>query len=256
LKVLIGSKALEQHILLDREPKDVDYISTEPIPGADVFYHADLEKWSWHSVASLDELYTLKVSHSFWRLKNNSFEKHLYDIMKMQVAGAKLIPELYNILYPIWEELHGKKKIDLSLPIDKFFNKNVTRTYEHDSLHASVADGQPMFERILKDGSKVAVDREKFERLGYSLKLKLVREEIYVTALERNLIPLFESKGFVNKLDVHRAYSRALRAMITNYSKGWFALWIVDNLLELRDTQFDYWQRFLDNQHKLILETK
>ncbi|QLF83388.1 hypothetical protein SEA_NICEHOUSE_174 [Rhodococcus phage NiceHouse] len=246
MKTLIGSRALALHIPVKRTPKDVDYFSDNPVFGAEVFYHPDLEKWCWDAVATLDELYTIKVSHSFWRLKNKSFEKHLYDIIEMQRNGAKLIPRLYDILYPIWEQRYGKKKANLNQSASDFFNKQVTRLYDHDSIHATIADGEPLFNKILKDGQQVAVDKAKFDALDHETKIKLVQEEIYATALERLYIGQDDPVGYKT------AYVRSLKEMFTSYSKGWFALWIVDNLLELKAPAFDFHQKFLENQHKLI----
>ena len=250
MKVLIGSTALSRYLPDLRTPKDVDYLSDEPkIKGEDTFVHPDVAKWDWSGdVASLDELYTLKISHSFWVLKNNSWEKHLYDIVKMKEAGAEFIPELYAILYPIWEETHGKKKISLELAPDEFFNPHVHRIYDHDSIHASVAYyDEPLFNRILRDGHQVAVDRSKFEAMSEEDKHKLVREEVYATALERRLIP--------SNYTMHprSGYSYALRQTITSYTKGWFPLYILLNYGELRKPDINFVQRHKDNADKLIL---
>lgn len=258
MKILVGSQALAHHLNLKREPKDTDYFSDEIVSDRDtfteVFWHPALAEWNWSGeVASLDELYTIKVSHSFWELRNGSWNKHMYDLVKMQEAGAKRIPELYTLLYKIWEEKHGKKKANLELSPDEFFNPNVNRKYVHDTIHESVAYYQeegPLFNRILRDGHEVAVDRSKFEAMTDEDKNRLVREEVYATALERRLIP----ENF--RLHPRVAYDFALRRTITSFSKGWFPLYIVENYGELRKPDVDFVAVHKKNAHKLVLLQK
>jgi len=259
MKVLVGSTAMAHHLPQTREPKDIDYLLVNPTAeelaedkqrGIDSFTHPALAEWDWSGeVASLDELFTLKVSHSFWELKNGSWDKHMFDIVKMQEAGAQFLPELHAILYPIWVETHGKKKANLELSPDEFFNPNVNRTYEHDTIHASVAyreNGVPLFNEILRDGHQVAVDRSKFEAMSEETKHQLVREEVYATALERRIIP---SDYTVNP---RVAYSYALRKTITSYTKGWFPLYIVLNYGELRKPDVNFVERHHQNADRLV----
>lgn len=255
--ILVGSRAIKNWYKDSREPKDWDYFSNTEAPKeikgtkVETFYHPDLEKWDWgggeHGIALPDELYTLKVSHAFWELKNGSWDKHMMDVMFLQSKGAKLIPELYTILYKIWEDVHGKKKVNLEADPEMFFNdKIVKRIYDHDSIHESVAYyDRPLFERILRDNSEVAVDKSKWDALDHEDKLKMVREEIYATALERKLVPsnYTSSRG--------AAYAWTLRKTITSLTKGWFALFVVENFKDLTKADVDYVQRHKDNAHKL-----
>lgn len=260
MKVLIGSKALEKYIDIGREAKDTDYFATDvKVKGEDNFYHPLLETWDWGEVATLDELYTIKVSHSYWILKNNSWGKHIVDIINMKKNGAQLIPELHDILYKVWEETHGVKKVNLNQEPEEFFNKNITRKYEHDSVHAAVAYGDfPLFNLILKDNHPVAVDKKKFNSLDEETKHKLIREEIYATACERIIIPALDmtvQERHLNKTSTNpkRAYDIMLRKLITSLSKGWFPLYILDNIGDLIKPDVDYVQRLKDNEDKLIL---
>lgn len=237
--VLIGSTALHMHLpdKVGRSPKDMDFFSTEPIPGAEHFYRPGLSQWNWSGrIASLDELYTIKISHIFWELRNHSWEKHVRDIRLMEREGATFIPALYSILYPIWEDLHGKKPANLEKSPEEFFTATVTRVYDHDSIHESVAytPGQPLFNKILRDNHEVAVSRIKFENLPEEEKKQLIREECYATALERKIIP---SDYTADPLD---AYRWALKKTITSFSKGWFPLYIALNLDSLTEPDRDY----------------
>lgn len=252
MKVLIiGSQAIKHNFDdFDRQPKDNDIFSPVKIVGFESFWHNKLNNIikdkNYFQFATPDELYTIKVSHSFWDL-HGTWNKHMHDILFLKSKGAKLIPELYDSLYDIWCETHGKKKAKLNVKAEEFFNKNVQRIYEHDSIHNSVAYyKEPLFNRILKDKEQVAVSQDKFKKLYKTDKLKLVREEVYATALERILIP--KNYNYSPKL----AYHLSLKNLITSYSKGWFPLWIVDNYNLLYKPDVDYVQLHIQNKHKLI----
>lgn len=245
MRTLVGSKALSNWIDLGRAPKDEDYFSDTPLKGSEHFWHEDLRKWDFGDVATLDELYTIKISHSFWDL-HGTWEKHMFDIVKMKKSGAVFIPELYGILYPIWEELHGKKQANLEASPEDFFNSNVKRIYEHDSIHESVAYyDEPLFKAILRDGHEVAVSKEKFDRLDTQDKDRLVYEEAYATALERLVIP----SGY--KYSPKKAYAWAIKKTITSFSKGWFPLYIVENFDRFTSPDVDYVNVHNNNSHKL-----
>lgn len=255
MKILVGSSALIQYIpTLGREPKDVDYFvagvyKIDSMKGVEAFpddrlldYFGNVDR-----VATLDELYTIKISHIFWDLNNKSWDKHIFDIITMEKAGAKFLPGLYATLYPIWEQRYGKKKANLNMMPEDFFNKNVVRIYDHDSIHASVAyHDEPLYKAILKDNHPVSVDVAKWDALSHEDKLSDVREEVFATALERQLIPSYY------KTSPRAAYKWALKKTMTSFSKGWFALFIALNLSELWKPDVDYVARHKQNSSRLI----
>ncbi len=252
--VLIGSRAIKYHFHDFREPNDIDYFSDRPIKGAETFWHPDLAgtfgPWGFQKeIATPNELYTIKVSHSFWEQKNGSWRKHMADIMFLKKKGCALEYDLYDHLYSVWEQHYGKKKVNLNADPKDFFNGNVFRLYDHDSIHRSVAYyDRPLFESVLKDGHSVAVDTHKFNMLDFQDKLRLVREEAYATALERQLIPndyLGSPTG---------AYAWAIRKIITSFWKGDWALWVVEHFDELLRPDVDYVGRHLANKNILIPE--
>lgn len=251
-KILIGSRALKYWFggSFDRTPNDTDYFSTEEVEGAEVFWHPKLAEYDWlyNGIATPIELYTIKVSHAFWFHGDRKWWKHMHDVKFLQDKGHNhLVPELYDILYDVWVERHGKKKAFLNVPADEFFNPNVDRIYDHDSIHRSIAYyDRPLFERILKDGHEVMVDRNKFEALSLEDKFKLVREEVYATALERVLIP----RNYVPS--PRGAYNYAMRKTITDFSKGWFPKFIVLNWNQLYKPDVEYLKIHLENKDRLI----
>ena len=256
MQIMVGSQAARIHFPDFREPDDVDYFSDTLRPGRElgqrieVFYQPMLLNYfgaDEHRLATPDELYTIKVSHAFWRLRNNTWEKHMADIVFFQEKGCQLIEPLYNVLYAIWEERYGKKRANLNVSAEEFFTPTVVRKYDHDSIHRSVAYGdKPLYESILRDGADVAVSKSKFFELERQDQLRLVREEVYATALERILIP----RDY--RANQEHAYAWALRQTITSFSKGWFPLWVVCNYRDLRRPDCDFVARHHDKSHLLI----
>lgn len=220
----------------------------------EVFVDERIGRWHWGDpIATPDELYTLKLSHMFWEVNGSTqnWNKHAYDAIYLSRKGCKFLPELYEILYPIWKEVHGGRKAKLrAASKEGFFKDAVVRKYDHDSLHRSVAlaaDGVPMYEKILKPGSEVDCSWELFEGLTLDEQLDLCREEIYVTALERILVPRDL------RADARMAYHWSLRRVLTSLFVNKWALFVALHLDELLIPKHDYRALHRANADKLIL---
>lgn len=248
--MIIGSKAMKHWFPDFREPKDVDHFSPNPSSGVDGFWHESFPiEWATDRVATPDELYTIKVSHSPWDL-HGTWEKHMYDILFLQNKGAKFDQEMYDILYPVWKAKHGKKRVALNKNKENFFADAVVRKYDHDSLHESVAyHDRPMYTRFLEANEEVKIDNDKFwaPEVSHEDRLKTIREEVYATALERWVVP---SNYTVSP---RAAYARAMKKSITSLFKGKWALFIVLNYTELYKPDMDYVGHHRSKSHKLIL---
>lgn len=261
--VLIGSHAINIHNpnILQRTAKDIDYLSIprkkrkgniEYIDGSGL-----LDKYSFSDkIASLDEIYTLKVSHSEWEINGSrNWGKHIRDIHLLKQHDAKLVPELYKIAYKEWENRHGKKRINLNQDKEDFFTSGIKRKYVHDSIHASVAFNEnPMFMKILADNSEVQTSKQKFEQLSHQEKTQLCSEEIFVLSLERELIPLEDSGKQINHIDIQKAYDKHLRLLITKLSKGYFPLWMIENFVEIRKPIANFWDIFQKSDKKELVK--
>ena len=253
--LVIGSTAARHYFDDWREPKDYDVfmdpeskvaLSTHP----DAFWHPSFyDYWPTYTrgFAMPDEQYTIKISHAYWELKNGSWQKHMDDAVQLKRRGASLIPELHSVLYKVWEEKHGKKRVDLDMDKAAFFDDAVPRVYDHDSVHDSVAYfHEPLYNRILKDGAEVGVSMAKLKALPFDLKVKLFREEIYATALERKVIP----SGY--DVSPRWAYDWALRRVITSLTKGWSATFIADNYELFRKPDVPYVDVHKSKSHLLV----
>ncbi len=248
---LIGSRAMREWFPDSRDPADWDWQSDQEVDLAgvvgDVFVEPRLGAWSWRSVASPDELYTLKISHSFWEINGSqNWNKHAADIIFLSRKGAVFLRPLYNIVLPIWKERYKRHQTNLNQTAGEFFADAVKRKYVHDSVHESIAYyDRPLFQSILQDGSEVLVDTDKFWALDHDTQIKLVREEIITTALERILIPNNYSGS------PGAAYLWALRRTATSLFKGEWALFLMLNLDELFKPDCDYLARHINNKHML-----
>jgi hypothetical protein len=255
---LIGSRAMKKWFPDAREPKDWDWQSPTPILNwdelfttadarHDLFVDERLAGWKWSEVATPHELYTMKISHGYWDI-NGTWDKHASDTVFLQRKGALFIPELHDILKSIWTDLYKKNPISLDKTAGEFFNDHVVKKFVHDTVHESVAyHERPWYESYLKDGSEVLVDNAKFWGLPLEAKLEAVREELYVIALERKLIPGDYTTSPMG------AYRWALRRTATSLFKGEWAKFLLLNLDELARPDVDFVRRHKDNAHKLVL---
>lgn len=257
---LTGSRAVKHWFPDAREPKgDWDYHSpskfVDPVELSyrnlaeprDIFIDSRLGAWKWGAIATPDELYTMKISHSFWEINGpGNWNKHAADIVFLSRKGCKFTRPLYDILLPIWKERYRKNPTDTTKSKADFFNDAVVRKYDHDSLHETVAYcDEPLYMSYLADGETVKSDWSKFEALAFDAQLKAVREEVYATALERKLIP-GNYRGSPGA-----AYYWALRRTATSLFKGEWALFLLLNLDTLTRPDCNYMQRHLENRHKL-----
>lgn len=231
--LIIGSTAIRHHFPdFPREPHDIDMWAREyPTHlGAQIDRRVD-RFWddrlafipTGDNYATPDQIYTMKVSHAPWEI-HDTWRKHMHDIVWLKQRGARLNYLLHDTLYPIWEDLHGKKRVNLNQESGAFFTDAVVRIYDHDSIHDTVAHyDRPLWMDVLKDGQDVAMDMNKVWNLPWVKQVQLFREEIYATALERWMIP--NDYRFSAKV----AYLWALRKTITSLTKGRSATFIIDN---------------------------
>lgn len=246
-KIIIGSTAIK-HWFPDfpRNPKDLDIavIDSGEWPKEKGVEYLENKELFWKQWLCLEEylipnaLLTLKISHLIgWDI---NWEKHMFDVQFLLKKGCILYPSLFNDLYKLWEEVHGKnKRSDLDMTADEFFDNAVKFPIPHDELHYILKD-TPTFTKVLKDGAEVEVDENKFRTLSFEDKCSLVTEEVMVMALER-----YESLGF------QRAYSKMLKKFILYHAPIWEALFIIENYIELHKPKFDYFKK-IENGIRII----
>jgi hypothetical protein len=254
-KLIIGSVAM-RHWFPDfpREPKDIDYISQESIRTRQE-EHLWEPEFQWFLDNNVDDqfidpqnLLLLKTAHLGWDIK---WEKHVFDVEFLRRKGYFFTNEKqYNILVKAFTRKHGKKWASLKgKDSNTFFEDAVQRKYVHDDIHNVVAIyDKPLYESLIYEG--VSCSRKGFDNLSYVDKINLVKEEVWVTALERWLIP----NDF--KCSKIEAYQKALKKLATTMSSGWFKYFILTNIDVLRaDRDFTYIEKFkqAEKENKLRL---
>ena len=175
-------------------------------------------------IATIDAIYTLKLSHLPWDIK---WQKHKSDILRLQKLGAKKIVKLYDALIKHWESVNtDKDRLNLYKKKSDFFDDYVPYVYDHDYLHEVVAlPDKPIYSLCLKDGQEVAIDKDKFFALPFEQQLRMFQEEVTVIAAERWLIPKRKKKFHWLK-----AYSLSVHKTVTALTKGWATQFMIDNL--------------------------
>lgn len=247
--VLIGSKAIK-HWFPDfkREPVDTDYATNESLapeknPRVEYMGIPPLNKrYLMHDIASPDHLYTLKLSHVFWPIKQ---EKTLSDIAFLKSKGCKKDEALFKELYEHWNNVHGEnKRVDYDRPNETFFDDAVDRPIEHDTLHVMM-NPEPLYVLIKPEHDDANISEKMFYSLPFEIQLELCREEAYVLALERFVVP------GVN-INWRIAYGKMLRAMVLRLSPLWFGTYVAENYDKLQKPSYNYEKRF--KEHPIYLD--
>lgn len=248
--ILIGSKAIK-HWFPDfpREPKDEDWatynshyadtigcIKHEYLPNPVLIdYHG--KTGIYKSIATPNELLTLKMSHLFWDI---NWEKHMWDVQFLLKKGAKVIKPLFYDLYKQWNEVHSKnKRSDLKMTALDFFDNALKCEYPHDNLHTLLKE-VPTYNLVLCDNQEVEVCEDKFNELSFEDKCSLVEEEVMVMAWER--WPTLRYK---------QSYYRMLKKFIISHAPLWEALFIIENYIVLSTPSYNFKQKIEESLWKL-----
>lgn len=233
--LIFGSTAAKFWYSDFREPKDLDCVSKEQVMTREAQHYWQpafdyLQGRNQHPIyVDPDFLYTIKVSHAAWDIH---WDKTMHDVIFFKNRGCKLDKTFYDLLYKEWEVLHRAKRIKLDVKNEEFFNKNITRKYDHDWLHHFLAFGsEPMHNRIRKDPTSPLCSLKLWTELSEEDKMKCAMEEVYVIATER----------FIEKFPPQLAKIKSLKNLITSASKGWFNLFLIENFETLLKYDNSHW---------------
>lgn len=245
--LIIGSYALNYHYPdFTRKPKDLDYVGNENI----LIINDILSSNDFSRVENLDNpiilkyqstgiinpklLLSLKISHLFWDI---NWYKHMYDVQFLIDKGNRYDLNIINDLIPFWTEKHAKiRRSNLVQTKEEFFTNGINEGVdEHDYLH-TLLNPRPMYTRMLKDGSEVELDFDKWELFSYEEKCGVVFEETAVMAYERY------------KKDHYRnAFRTQLKDNIIKHFPQPIALFAIEHYKFLEKPKYNYREK-INNQ--------
>ena len=251
--ILVGSHAAKLHKTNRREPTDVD-LWVEAGSLLESYGKLDVSKMpkdlldlvpTVSGVATANALFTIKCSHFQWDIH---WEKTKLDILHMKALGCKLIPDLYERLKQHWCGVHGNKDyLSLKKPKDKFFNDFVKYKYDHDYLHGIVAlPNKPVYEKCLKVGEDVLIDKTLFDKLTFEEKVRMFKEEVSVIAYERFLL-------HDKNIGTLQAYQLSLKKTLVRLTKGWASDFLILNLEHFIKPDYNMFENLENNLEEDIM---
>lgn len=170
--------------------------SFELIPHSDG--EADVEGVGRVPVASPAVLMLLKASHVCFPLRwEKSFRDYKFLQNKVRFVPVLLAPVLEQRIGETKERLRFKDR-DFGVANEEFFEKSshaVHRFIPHDDLHQIVSGVRtPAYKLMKDDQSKAAVSTELFRSIPFPERIRAMREEVMVLALERHILPACSRK--------------------------------------------------------------
>lgn len=207
------------------------------------------------NILSPTALYISKRSHVWRPLK---FAKHIRELHLIKDYLKKNdewpLSGYENALLKnrtqLTKEKYGHRAPSLNKTNEEFFDDFVTKYYIHDDLHKVVAYyDEPIYERLKNDSSLAKCEKDLWNQLSHEDKVKCVREECYVIALERYIIP-FKEKG-ERYMPSHIAFNKAQERVCTTLTSGWFRDFAIDNWSEIRSDIVDFLSLFLEKENSL-----
>jgi hypothetical protein len=201
--------------------------------------------WFNYSVCTPEELYIQKRSHIHRPLK---FIKHIHELelIKKECKDIGTWPVNSSLLKErtkLTKDKYGDKVPSLNKTNEDFFDDPVTKYYVHDDLHEVVAYyDRPLYERLKVDGSMAKCEKDLWNELSHEDKVNCVREEAYVIALERFIIPhLIKGERHRNQ---YFAFYAALEKICSTLTSGWFRDFAIDNYFEIKNDPIDFLSKF------------
>lgn len=189
--------------------------------------------------ASLNLLYTLKMSHRYLR-NSPFFLKTMHDIEIMQYFGAKLEDEYADFYAQRCKNTYSYRHPNLNTNKKQFFSDVDLYEYDHDEIHKIIAiDGEPAYIKYAIPGKEVLSSKEMFFSLDERTRLLGGLEETLVLALERSQIP----NDF--KPAPEASFLKSLEKVCTNITSGWFREFCWENYYKIK-SMYDaaYVERF------------
>lgn len=199
-------------------------------------------------------LFLIKKSHIDYAI---NWKKNIHDYQWMLTNRETLFPldaanlpePAYDLSQVMWDAYklrrkeiasrRSKPKVNLLEPNEKFFTQySIHRDFDHDDVHQAVMYyDEPMYRKLKDDQALAWCDWEKFQTLSHTDKIRTVREEAYVIALERHVFP-----GITRGIEPRgkKAFMLAMEAICTRLWAGKWAWFAINHFWEIADFDVDY----------------
>jgi hypothetical protein len=224
--------------LVDPSPQDLNSFEICQIYNSDKSIETPV---GFATIVSPTGLMLFKRSHLHRPI---NFSKHIKDYHFLKSKVSNLDEVYYRLLgerIKLTKEKYKDNVLSLNQNKDDFFDDYVPKQYEHDSIHYATCYGEkPIYEELKTDDKKVWCSKKKWEDLPHQKKINCVREEAFVIALERYIIPKIEKHP-----PAKFAFDWALERICTNLTSGWFREFAIENWPEIRSHDYDFLSKFL-----------
>lgn len=205
--------------------------------------------------ANPEILFLIKKSHIGYQIH---WDKNIadYSFLKDNVKSLDFFTLILNDFMTLREKemkerFSKRKKIDLDKKNSEFFNstqKSIKRKYPHDLLHKLTCYyDEPLYLKLKVNKEVANIDETLWNNLSFVDKVKAIREEAIVIALERKIIP-----AVPGRMDRVEAFRWALMRISTNLTEGFFREFAVDNHNEIMKDIPAYDSMFFTKMHLAI----
>lgn len=169
--------------------------------------------------------------------------KNIYENKNYKYADV-----MPDVFYESFNEVN-KRISDTVISMDtnkeNFFKDNVERFFEHDLLHKYVAkmnrNSEVLLFELYQSDDKVSINKDKFLSDSKSNQINMIKEEIIVLFLERNMIPTIMNCYIKEKIKYvkysQNKFDSEIKFIIANYAtnlcdKGhsWLRNYVIDHL--------------------------
>lgn len=203
-------------------------------------------------VASLSELYIQKRSHMH---RPHKFCRNIFMLQDIKNLNGHQLDarenEILKARIKLTKDKYGDKHPSLNKTNEKFFDDYVEKFYVHDDIHCVVAYyDEPIYERLKIDDSLAKCEKSLWDNLSHDDKIKCVREEGYVIALERFIIPKLIKNEF--HITPKNAFGKALEKICTTLTSGWFRDFAIDNFFTILEYDVDFLGKFKNSNLRRI----
>lgn len=201
-------------------------------------------KWNLHvSVCSSRGLAVLKRSHLHRSLKFESAIRRYQHLDKDFSEKDLAILDQRAIMT---RKHFGDRTPNMELTVEEFFDDNIEKPIDHDLIHKKTCYyDEPLYISLQRDYNIVRIEQDLWNALSHEDKVKAVREEAYVIAIERYILP-WHDRG--RQYPHTMAFNHALRMICTTLCGGFFREFAIDNWQEISNFTQDNFDNFFNSE--------